>query len=98
MKKKRQEIPFCPQKDIQIIDGYVGEGYGKASDQVLSLLVELARTEGIILDPVYTAKAFYGMIQELKRNPNVFGDRVIFVHTGGIFGLFSIAAQLEAFL
>ena len=92
------KIPFSPQKDIQIIDGYVGEGYGKASDQVLSLLVELARTEGIILDPVYTGKAFYGMIQELKRNPNVFGDRIIFVHTGGIFGLFSIAAQLEAFL
>ena len=92
------EIPFSPQKDIHIIDGYVGEGYGKANDQVLSLLVELARTEGIILDPVYTGKAFYGMTQELKRSPEVFGDRIIFFHTGGIFGLFPMAAQLKAFL
>ncbi|MEJ2365344.1 MAG: D-cysteine desulfhydrase family protein [Deltaproteobacteria bacterium] len=92
------EISFSPQKDIQIIDGYVGEGYGKASAKVLSLLVELARTEAIILDPVYTGKAFYGMIQELKRNRDVFGDRIIFVHTGGIFGLFPMAAQLESFL
>jgi D-cysteine desulfhydrase len=92
------EIPFPSQKDIHIVDGYVGEGYGKANDQVLSLLVELARTEGIILDPVYTGKAFYGMTQELKRNPEVFGDRIIFVHTGGIFGLFPMAEQLESFL
>ena len=92
------EIPFSPQKDIHIIDGYVGAGYGKANHQVLSLLVELARTEGIILDPVYTGKAFYGMTQELKRDPEAFGDRIIFIHTGGIFGLFPMAAQLEPFL
>jgi D-cysteine desulfhydrase len=92
------EIPFPAQEDIHIIDGYVGEGYGKASFQVLSLLVEVARTEGIILDPVYTGKAFYGMTQELKRNPEVFGDRIVFIHTGGIFGLLPMAAQLESLL
>ena len=90
------EIPFSPLEDIHIVDGYVGEGYGKASVQVLSLLVDLARTEGIILDPVYTGKAFHGMTQELKRNPKVFGNKVIFVHTGGIFGLLPMAAQLES--
>jgi D-cysteine desulfhydrase len=92
------EIPFPAQEDIHIVDGYVGEGYGKASFQVLSLLVEVARTEGIILDPVYTGKAFYGMTQELKRNPEVFGDRIVFIHTGGIFGLLPMAAQLESLL
>jgi D-cysteine desulfhydrase len=96
--KYQLEIPFSAQEDIHIVDGYVGEGYGKASFQVLSLLVELARTEGIILDPVYTGKAFYGMTQELKRNPEVFGDRIVFVHTGGIFGLLPMAAQLESLL
>ena len=92
------KIPFSAQEDIHIVDGYVGEGYGKASFQVLSLLVEVARTEGIILDPVYTGKAFYGMTQELKRNPEVFGDRIVFIHTGGIFGLLPMAAQLGSLL
>jgi D-cysteine desulfhydrase len=92
------EIPFSDQEDIHIVDGYVGQGYGKASSQVLSLLVEMARTEGIILDPVYTGKAFYGMTQELRRNPKTFGDRIVFIHTGGIFGLLPMATQLESFL
>ena len=92
------KIPFSAQEDIHIVDAYVGEGYGKASFQVLSLLVEVARTEGIILDPVYTGKAFYGMTQELKRNPEVFGDRIVFIHTGGIFGLLPMAAQLGSLL
>ena len=92
------EVSVSPREDIHIVDGYVGEGYGKANVQVLSLLVELARTEGIILDPVYTGKAFNGMTQELKRNPNIFGDRIVFVHTGGIFGLLPMARQLKSLL
>jgi D-cysteine desulfhydrase len=94
----RLDLPFSAQDDIHIVDGYVGQGYGKASSQVFSLLVEMARTEGIILDPVYTGKAFYGMIQELRRNPETFGDRIVFIHTGGIFGLLPMTHQLEPFL
>jgi len=92
------DLPFSREDDIHIIDGYVGEGYGKTTSQELSLLLELARTEGIILDPVYTGKAFYGMAQELRRNPEVFGDRVVFVHTGGIFGLLPMVDQLVSIL
>jgi D-cysteine desulfhydrase len=55
----------------------------------------VARTEGIFLDPVYTGKAFYGMVQELKRDPRCFGERIVFVHTGGIFSLFSMASEIE---
>jgi len=55
----------------------------------------LARTEGVILDPVYTGKAFFGMTQELSRDPNRFGDRIVFMHTGGIFGLFSKANEFH---
>ena len=64
----------------------------------LKLIKEVAQTEGIFLDPVYTAKAFYGMVEELKRDPKCFGERVIFIHTGGIFGLFSKADELEPLL
>ena len=92
------KIPFSRHEDIHIVDGYVGEGYGKVGSQVLSLLVEVARTEGIVLDPVYTGKAFYGMTEELRRDPTVFGDRIVFIHTGGIFGLLPMANQLKSLL
>ena len=91
-------LPFSRDQDIEIVDGYVGAGYGRSSPQELSLISEVARTEGILLDPVYTGKAFYGMSRELERNPQVFGDRIVFLHTGGIFGLLSLADQLAGIL
>jgi D-cysteine desulfhydrase len=54
--------------------------------------------EGIFLDPVYTGKAFYGMTQELKKNPGVFGERIVFIHTGGIFDLFARTTELASIL
>ncbi len=87
-------VPFSRERDVEILDGYVGLGYAKSRPEELSLLREVARTEGIVLDPVYTGKAFFGMIQELSRNPEVFGERIVFVHTGGIFGLFPKADEI----
>lgn len=84
--------------DIDIIDGYVGLGYAKSRPEELDELRDLARREAIILDPVYTGKAFYGLTRELARDPGRFGQRVVFVHTGGIFGLFPAASQLAPLL
>lgn len=81
------------QDDIHIVDGYVGEGYALAGEEQLRTMYDVAKMEGIILDPVYTGKAFYGMLSELKNNPSVFGKRIVFIHTGGHFGLFPIADQ-----
>jgi D-cysteine desulfhydrase len=92
------DVDFNRQRDIGIIDGYVGLGYALSQTEELELICEVARTEGIFLDPVYTGKAFYGMIQELKRNPKCLGERIIFLHTGGIFGLFPEAAQIRPLL
>jgi D-cysteine desulfhydrase len=89
------EIAFSRDDDITIIDGYVGRGYALSQPEELSMICDVARTEGIFLDPVYTGKAFFGMIQELKHNPKCFGERIIFVHTGGIFGLFPKAREIE---
>jgi D-cysteine desulfhydrase len=88
-------VSFSRERDIEIIDGYVGRGYALSRPEELVLVCELARTEGIFLDPVYTGKAFYGMTQELMKNPKVFGERIIFLHTGGIFDLFAVTAELE---
>lgn len=92
------DISFSRDRDIEIIDGYVGLGYALSRPEELRLMVEVARTEGIFLDPVYTGKAFYGMVEELKKNPTAFGDRIIFVHTGGIFDLFARTTELASFL
>jgi D-cysteine desulfhydrase len=92
------EIDFSRDRDIEIIDGYVGRGYALSRPEELELLNEVARAEGIFFDPVYTGKAFYGMVQELKNNPRCFGKRIIFIHTGGIFGLFPKAVEIESLL
>ena len=92
------DVDFSRQRDIEIIDGYVGLGYALSQTEELELICDVARTEGIFLDPVYTGKAFFGMIQELKRDPECFGERIIFLHTGGIFGLFPEAAQIRPLL
>jgi len=56
-------------------------------------MVFFTRLEGVILDPVYTGKAFFGMVSELRKNSRRFGSRIVFVHTGGLFGLFPISSQ-----
>jgi D-cysteine desulfhydrase len=84
--------------EIEICDGYVGIGYAKSRTEELETIRDVARTEGLILDPVYTGKAFYGLTQELARNPATFGERICFIHTGGVFGLFPKARELESIL
>lgn len=79
-----------------ILDGYVGRGYALSQPGELTAIRDLVRLEGVVLDPVYTGKAYVGMMTELARNPGCFGDRIVFVHTGGLFGLFPIADQFAA--
>ncbi len=76
-------------KDVRIIDGYVGQGYGIASKEVKDLIGHIARTEGLVLDPVYTGKAFYGLVSETFKGTFEGMERILFIHTGGLYGLFS---------
>jgi D-cysteine desulfhydrase len=82
----------------EILDGYVGLGYALSQSEEQVAIRDLARLEGVVLDPVYTGKAYFGMISELQKDPKAFGDRIVFIHTGGLFGLFPIAEQLEVIL
>lgn len=86
------------RREVEIRDGYVGAGYAKSRPEELALLRDVARQEGLILDPVYTGKAFYGLVNELARDRQTFGPRICFLHTGGIFGLFPKAEQLAPLL
>jgi D-cysteine desulfhydrase len=73
---------------INVIDGYVGPGYARATPPVFDTIKQLARLEGIILDPVYTGKAFHAMIEELNQGRFRESDDIVFIHTGGIYGNF----------
>ena len=78
-----------------LVDGYVGPGYGAATPEILDALALAAELDGLVLDPTYTAKAFFGMLSELGGQLE-FARRLLFVHTGGIFGLLAGDAPLRA--
>ncbi len=80
---------------INVIDGYVGAGYAQASEDVFDIIKSAAVLEGLILDPVYTGKAFYGMLDQIKLGLFDDAEDVVFIHTGGIFGLFPQRDQLK---
>lgn len=75
--------------ELAFIDGYIGAGYGIPYPQAIDGLQLLARTEGILLDPVYTAKAFCALIDRVRAGSLGRERPVIFLHTGGIFSDFA---------
>lgn len=90
--KQRYKTDFDLESlTVKTIEGYLGPGYGVATPEIFATIKQLASSNGIILDPVYTGKAFHGMVQELKKGDQ--GElpgakQVLFVHTGGLFGVF----------
>ncbi|XP_046335287.1 bifunctional D-cysteine desulfhydrase/1-aminocyclopropane-1-carboxylate deaminase, mitochondrial-like [Haliotis rufescens] len=74
---------------VDVIDTYQGKGYSISKQEELDFIVEVSSTTGVLVDPTYTGKAAWGLVQEMKNNPGRFkGRRVLFLHTGGMFGLF----------
>jgi len=89
-KKKYRQTINAESFPFRILDQYSGPKYGVAEKYVYDIIKELAQLEGIILDPVYTGKAFYGMVQEIIKDETFYDAKnIVFIHTGGIFGVFS---------
>ncbi|MEV4899022.1 pyridoxal-phosphate dependent enzyme, partial [Nonomuraea sp. NPDC055795] len=80
--------------DVVNLTGYVGEGYGVPSDESLAAIGTLGAAEGILLDPVYSGKGFAGLLDHCRRGLVAPGERVVFVHTGGLPALFGYADAL----
>ncbi len=96
---QQQKLPLSfAASDIEILEGFLGAGYAKSSPEELDFILKVARQEGVLLDPVYTGKAFYGMVKTLKADPKAFGKRVLFIHTGGAFGLFKLEKEWQEVL
>jgi D-cysteine desulfhydrase family pyridoxal phosphate-dependent enzyme len=77
---------------------YYGTGYGEPTPAAMEALALVARTEGVLLDPVYTAKAMAGMIDHIASGAIEPGDTIVFLHTGGSPGLFGHAERIASLL
>ncbi len=79
--------------DVSIHDSFKGPGYAVASDEQLRFLIDVAREVGLVLDPVYTGKALFGLS---RMNPRP--TRALFLHTGGLPGLLAQTEPLAKLL
>ncbi len=84
-------------EDIICLDDYLQDGYGIVNREVTNVIRRLFRTEGIVLDPVYTSKAFLGMLDLIGRGYFKSSDKIVFLHTGGTTALFPNKHKLAGY-
>jgi len=87
-----------PSHGWDVIDGFQGRGYALSTPEELRSQVRFTRETGLFLDPVYTGKAWCAVEALAQSAPERLGERVLFWHTGGLFGLFGRGAELRAAL
>jgi L-cysteate sulfo-lyase len=82
----------CPgivaRTDVAANCNYVGDGYGIPTESGIEAIQMFAELEGILLDPVYSAKGASGLIDLIRKGHFKKGERVVFLHTGGSAALF----------
>ena len=81
---------------IVIDDRAKGPAYGSMNDDQKRFLVRVARATGLILDPVYTGKALFGLAKAVERGEIARSARVLFLHTGGLPGLLAQGEDLRS--
>ena len=84
-------VPAAAALDIE--EGFIGSGYGEVSDGCNEAIALVARTEGILLDPVYSGKCMHGLIEHIRQGRFKQNDTVVFLHTGGWPALFSYESK-----
>jgi len=76
-------------QEVIVYDNYLGDGYGLPTQAMKEAVELVSRKEGIILDPVYTGKAMAGLIDLVHKGQFRKEEAVVFIHTGGVPGLFA---------
>jgi 1-aminocyclopropane-1-carboxylate deaminase/D-cysteine desulfhydrase-like pyridoxal-dependent ACC family enzyme len=84
--------------DVDLRDDFVGSAYGAVTPEGWEAMQLLATTEGILLDPVYTAKAMAGLIHDSRQRRVGPNDTVVFIHTGGLPAVFAYRDDLLPFM
>jgi D-cysteine desulfhydrase len=85
------EVP----KSVHLLDGYQASGRADVGDAELDVIAQVGRQEGVVLDPIYTARGFRGLVETLARDPKALGQRVCFIHTGGLFSIYPYRERLS---
>ena len=84
----------CTAEAVEVIDAYLGAGYGVVGDLEREAIALAGRTEGLLVGPVYTGRALGGVIDMIRKSKLSKGQRVLFWHTGGIPALFAYGKEL----
>lgn len=94
--QSRYEVSSLPSSlSVLVNDYFIGPGYSKTGPEVFTTIKKVAALEGLLLDPVYTGKAFHGMLTLIEQGYFAKASDIVFVHTGGLFGLFAQREQLS---
>lgn len=86
--------PTPPREAVRCFDRYFGSGYSRPTAAMADAVQLLARTEGILLDPVYTGKAMAGLIDLTRQGLFASTDKVLFLHTGGAPAIYHYAQDV----
>lgn len=92
--RRRLGLPVTAPAEVRLIDGDEGGRRAEPAPEALAMVLKLARMEGVVLDPVYTGRAFSALVQTLRGHPRALGARVCFIHTGGVFSVFPFRSAL----
>lgn len=84
------------QQNVIVQDEYIGNGYGDFYQEVFETIKFVAKKSSIMLDPIYTGKAFYGMMDFIKKN-KISNKRILFVHTGGLPNVFNYSEDFKEY-
>ena len=83
-----------PAEAVRCVGGYWQPKYSVPNARMVEAVQMLARTEGVLLDPVYTGKIMAGLIGLARAGHFRDGERVLFMHTGGLPGMFAYEREL----
>jgi D-cysteine desulfhydrase len=83
---------------FEIRDQFIGEEYGDPTEAGLDAIMQMASSEGILLDPVYSGKVFAGLRADLDAGRWNKGQRILMIHSGGVPALFAYHEAIEAHL
>ena len=94
---EKLDINDIKRDKILVDDNYIGKGYAIPTDGTLEAIDLLAKTEGILLDPVYSGKAMAGLIDMVRKGTFKHKEKILFLHTGGSAALFAYEQELTNF-
>jgi L-cysteate sulfo-lyase len=89
------DFPEIPPEAIRVNADYLGQGYSIPTPAMVEAVQQVARLEGILLDPVYTGKAMAGLMDWVRLGHYRANENIVFIHTGGQAGLFGFCNTLS---